>query len=75
MVRFTQQLQARRQAGETDQAFARRLGISQSAWSRIQRGLRRVPQSLAARAIATWPELGPIYLDELTAKERGPDAA
>jgi len=69
MDRFAQLIQARQQAGETDRDFARRLGIDQGNWSRILHGQRRVPRSLAARAIALWPELGQVYLAEITATD------
>ena len=71
MDRFTDELQARRGADETDREFAARLGIDQGNWSRIQQGKRRVGQRVAARAIALWPELEPIYLESVRAQLHG----
>lgn len=64
---FSDQISARREPGELDAQLARRLGISRSHWRHIQAGRREVSTAVAARAIALWPELGPLYLAELTA--------
>jgi hypothetical protein len=65
MERLTAQIQARKEPGEPDAQLARRLGISRSQWRHIQAGRRTVSQKLAARVIAIWPDLEPVYLSEV----------
>lgn len=65
MDRFSDHIAARKESGETDAHLAARLGISRSHWRHIQARRREVTRTVAARAIALWPELGPLYLEEI----------
>lgn len=65
MERFSDHIKARKAPGEPDAQLAKRLGISRSHWRHIQAGRREVTAALAARAIALWPDLEPIYLEEV----------
>lgn len=74
MDRLTDEIKARREPGEPDSHLAQRLGISRSHWGHVQAGRRSVTAALAARAIAIWPDLEPIYLAEVQRKLRGAGA-
>lgn len=67
MERFSDHIRARKEPSEPDSQLARRLGISRSHWRHIQAGRRKVTAAMAARAIAIWPDLEPIYLEEVRA--------
>ena len=57
--------------GERECAIAAKLGISRSHWRHIQAGRREISKAVAARVIALWPELGPIFLAEIAAQRVG----
>lgn len=65
MERFQDLIAARRAPGEPDAQLARRIGISRSQWRHILAGRREVSRKLAARVIAIWPDLEPLYLTEV----------
>lgn len=71
MDRFSDHIAARKAPGERDSHLAARLGISRSHWRHIQAGRRKVTEAIAARAIAIWPDLEPIYLTEVQRKLHG----
>lgn len=53
-----------RQGDESDEDFAKRLGISRAHWTRLRRGERQPTRELVRRAWRLWPELVDVYLND-----------
>ena len=63
----------RRQGDETDDVFAKRLGISRTYWAHIRAGRRRPSLRVIRAALAAFPELAPFHLLDMqgTGAKRG----
>lgn len=74
MKRFREQLKAK-QGTEYDRDFAARLGVSRAHWTRLKLGKRPFTLTILSAAIRLWPDLGPVYLEDVRDTGTPPDQA